>query len=152
MMTPELTIFLAEDDDGHATLIRRNIERARLGAEIVRFRDGHELLNAFAAGPATLGIGRRIVVLLDISMPRVDGLEVLRRLKSDRATARVPVYMLTTTDNPSEVERCFELGCNAYVTKPVAYDAFTSAIERLCAFLAVTQIPGLPGRSDRVFA
>src|SRR5689334_12664807 len=132
MMAPELSIFLAEDDDGHATLIRRNIERHRLSAEIVRFRDGQELLDAFAAGPVTLGIGRRIVVLLDISMPRVDGLEVLRRLKSDRATAVVPVYMLTTTDNPSEVERCFALGCNAYVTKPVAYDAFATAIERLC--------------------
>jgi CheY-like chemotaxis protein len=150
-MTPELTIFLAEDDDGHATLIRRNIERARLGAEIVRFRDGQELLDAFAAARAQW-TGRRIVVLLDMSMPRVDGLEVLRRLKSDRATSAIPVYVLTTTDNPSEVDRCFALGCNAYVTKPVDYDAFMTAIERLCGFLAVTQVPGPPGRSDRVFA
>ncbi len=149
---PQLTIFLAEDDDGHATLIRRNIERARLGAEIVRFRDGQELLDAFGAGVASHAMGRHIVVLLDISMPRVDGLEVLRRLKSDRATSAIPVYVLTTTDNPSEVDRCFALGCNAYLTKPVAYDAFTEAIERLCGFLAVTQIPGPPGRSDCVFA
>lgn len=151
-MTPELTILLAEDDDGHATLIRRNIERARLGAEVARFRDGHELLEALAAGPETLAPGRRIVVLLDISMPRVDGLEVLRRLKTDRATSAIPVYVLTTTDNPTEVDRCFALGCNAYVTKPVAYDAFMAAIERLCGFLAVTQIPGRHERGGRVFA
>jgi CheY-like chemotaxis protein len=151
-MTLPLTIFLAEDDDGHATLIRRNIERARLGAEIVRFRDGQELLDAFAAGPETHATVRRVVVFLDISMPRVDGLEVLRRLKSDRVTSAVPVYVLTTTDNPFEVDRCCALGCNAYVTKPVAYDAFVEAIERLCAFLAVTQVPGLPDRSGRVFA
>jgi CheY-like chemotaxis protein len=151
-MKPELSIYLAEDDDGHATLIRRNLERGRLNAEIVRFRDGQELLDAFAPGSGLSAPGSRIVVLLDISMPRVDGLEVLRRLKSDRATAAIPVYVLTTTDNPSEVVRCFALGCNAYLTKPVAYDAFILAIERLCGFLAVTQIPGRPGRSDRVFA
>jgi CheY-like chemotaxis protein len=147
-MTPELTIYLVEDDDGHATLIRRNIRRTGLGAEVARMRNGQELLDALANGPSA----ERVLILLDISMPKMDGLEVLRRLKSDPATAAIPVYMLTTTDNPSEVDRCFALGCNAYITKPVDYDAFTVAIERLCAFLAVTQIPGPPKRSNRVFA
>lgn len=145
-----LMILLAEDDDGHATLIRRNLERAGLGAEVVRLRDGKEVLgylrqefgaeSAQAAGPR-----RPILVLLDIRMPGMDGVEVLQQMKSDPKLKAVPVYMLTTTDNPAEVERCFDLGCNAYLTKPVSYDAFIRAIERLCGFLEVSQIPILPG-------
>ena len=148
----ELTIFLAEDDDGHASLIQRNIRRSGLDADVVRFRDGQELLDAFAGGLSSPGPRRRVVVLLDISMPRVDGIEALSRLKTDPATAAVPVYLLTTTDNPLDVDRCFALGCNAYMTKPVAYDAFTAAIERLCGFLAITQSPGLPAGRGRVVA
>jgi CheY-like chemotaxis protein len=144
-----LTIFLAEDDDGHAALIRRNIQRSRIDAEIVRVGDGQELLDRLAA-PATLPPGRRALVLLDISMPRVDGVDVLRRLKADPSTSAIPVYMLTTTDNPSEIDRCFELGCNAYLTKPVAYDAFLTTMQRLCDFLEVAQLPGAPERTSHV--
>lgn len=140
----EIRILLVEDDDGHATLIRRNIQRAKLEAEVVRVPDGAALLEHLASDVA---VGPPTVVLLDISMPRMDGLEVLRRLKEDPETKALPVFMLTTTDNPAEVERCFALGCNAYLTKPVAYDAFAAAIERLCAFLAVAQFPALPSRT-----
>lgn len=144
-----LIIFLAEDDDGHASLIRRNIRRTRLAADIVRARDGQELLDEVSA--SLLGdLRRRALVLLDISMPKVDGIEVLRRMKSDPATRSIPVYMLTTTDNPAEVNRCFELGCNAYLTKPVAYEAFIVAVQRLCEFLEVGQLPGAPERRDHV--
>ena len=69
------------------------------------------------------------------------GIEALSRIRSDPRTRFVPVYMLTTTDNPAEVSRCFRAGCNAYLTKPISYEEFTAAIERLCAFLNVTQIP-----------
>jgi CheY-like chemotaxis protein len=140
----DFKIFLAEDDDGHATLIRRNIQRTRLNAEVVRVGDGKALLEQVTGRAAGLDAGRRTVILLDISMPAMDGIEVLRRLKGDPSTRLVPVFMLTTTDNPAEVERCFALGCNAYITKPVAYDAFTAAIARLCAFLEVAQFPALP--------
>lgn len=136
----DIRILLAEDDDGHATLIRRNIRRARLDADVVRVTDGAALLDHLAEQAAD----RPTVVLLDISMPCMDGVEVLRRLRADPVTRSLPVFMLTTTDNPAEVERCFALGCNAYLTKPVAYDAFAAAIERLCAFLEVTQFPAFP--------
>ena len=144
----EIRILLAEDDDGHATLIRRNIQRARLDAEVVRLSDGTALLEHLASGAG----GGPTVVLLDISMPRMDGVEVLRRIKEDPATRALPIFMLTTTDNPAEVERCFALGCNAYLTKPVAYDAFAAAIERLCAFLEVAQFPALPSRTANASA
>jgi len=82
------------------------------------------------------------LLLLDIHMPRLDGIEALRRMKGDPDAKTVPVYMLTTTDDPREVDRCFELGCNAYLTKPVAYDALVATIQRLCSFLEVGRVPG----------
>ena len=152
-MSPErLAIILAEDDDGHATLIRRNLERSKLRAEVVRARDGAVALELLAGGHSAVQPGRRVVVLLDISMPRVDGLEVLARIKADPVTRSIPVYMLTTTDNPMEIDRCFELGCNAYVSKPVAYEAFVAAIQRLCDFLEIAHAPTLPERRQNVSA
>jgi CheY-like chemotaxis protein len=133
-----LKVLLAEDDDGHAALIRRNLERARLSADIVRLRDGQETLDYLRREFAGERPRHPMLLLLDIRMPGIDGTEVLREIKSDLRLRCLPVYMLTTTDNPLEVDRCFELGCNAYVTKPVAYEAFTAAIERLCAFLEVS--------------
>ena len=85
-----------------------------------------------AAGPTP----HPMLLLLDIKMPRVDGVEVLRQLKSDPQTALVPVIMLTTTDDPREIQRCYELGCSVYITKPVDYQAFVEAINRLGLFLA----------------
>jgi CheY-like chemotaxis protein len=82
-----------------------------------------------------------MLLLLDIKMPRVDGVEVLRQLKSDPQTALVPVIMLTTTDDPREIQRCYELGCSVYITKPVDYQAFVEAINRLGLFLQVVRIP-----------
>ncbi len=79
--------------------------------------------------------------LLDINMPRVDGVEVLRQLKSQERTARIPVIMLTTTDNPHEVARCYQLGCGVYITKPVVYEDFVEAIKRLGMFLSVVNVP-----------
>ena len=82
-----------------------------------------------------------ILLLLDINMPRVDGIEVLRRLKADARTNAIPVVILTTTDDPREIERCYQLGCSVYVTKPVEYSAFIEAINRLGLFLQVVRVP-----------
>lgn len=139
MTEPELTVLLAEDDDGHAVLIQRNLTRAGLGARFVRARDGREALDFFAQRDA--GPRGRIVLLLDIRMPIVSGIEVLRALKSEKRTAPVPVYVLTTTDDPQEVERCFQLGCNAYLIKPVAYDQLMETVRRLAYFLQITAVP-----------
>ena len=82
-----------------------------------------------------------VVVLLDINMPRIDGIEALRQIKADPALRQVPVIMLTTTDDPRDVNRCYELGCNVYITKPIAYDAFIEAIQRLGLFLQIVKPP-----------
>lgn len=151
MEQKRLKVLLTEDDDGHATLIRRNLERAKLTADIVRLRDGQETLHYLRRQFAGEN-SHPMLLLLDIRMPGIDGTEVLRQIKSDRRMRTLPVYMLTTTDNPVEVDRCFELGCNAYVTKPVAYEAFTTAIERLCAFLEVSHLPICPPESKHASA
>jgi len=135
----EVTIVLAEDDDGHATLVERNLRRAGLDNGFIRVRDGQEALDLLLgpdASPCT-----SCILLLDIKMPRVDGIEVLRRLKNDSRTATLPVVMLTTTDDPREIERCYQLGCNVYVTKPVEYEQFIEAVKRLGFFLQVVQLP-----------
>jgi CheY-like chemotaxis protein len=77
-------------------------------------------------------------------MPRLDGMETLRQLKANDDTATIPVYMLTTTDDPREVTRCFREGCNAYVTKPVDYAEFADTIKRLASFIMATKLPVWP--------
>jgi len=144
MEPQELRIVLAEDDDGHATLIRRNMERVSPGANVTRFRDGYSVLQYLRAELSKGGAQPPTLLLLDIRMAGIDGTEVLREMKNDPLLRAVPVYMLTTTDNPAEVNRCFELGCNAYLTKPVSYEAFVASLERLCAFLEISKLPVKP--------
>ena len=138
-----LHIVVAEDDDGHATLVQRNLERSGLVNTFTRLRDGQEVLDFFQGrglceGPAP---AEPHLLLLDIKMPRIDGVEVLRRLKADPHTASVPVIVLTTTDDPREIDRCYQLGCSVYITKPVNYQAFVEAIQRMGLFLQVVAVP-----------
>jgi CheY-like chemotaxis protein len=136
------TVVLGEDDDGHALLVRKNLERAGGGGVFVRLRNGQEVLDYFLAREtASPGEAREALLLLDINMPQVDGIEALRQLRSRPSTALLPVIMLTTTDNPREIARCYELGCNIYVTKPVVYEQFVDAITRLGMFLEVIRVP-----------
>ncbi len=143
MVTEHLVILMAEDDDGHASLVRRNLKRAGISNEIVHVSDGQAALDYLRCeGPYAARVPNGpLLLLLDINMPRVDGVEVLRRLKGEERTARVPVIVLTTTDDPREIERCYELGCSVYVTKPVAYEDFLEAIKRLGLFLSIVKVP-----------
>lgn len=131
-------IVLAEDDDGHATLIERNLRRGGLPTEIVRLRDGQAVIDAFRGRPGSAG---PMALLLDLKMPRLDGLSVLRQLKGDPATAKVPVVILTTTDHAEDVERCYALGAAAYITKPVGSEEFSRVIQSLAAFLSIVHLP-----------
>jgi CheY-like chemotaxis protein len=139
-----ITILLAEDDDGHARLIERNLKRAGFINRVVRASDGQEALDLLRSGGATIPADNRFLLLLDINMPRIDGIEVLRQLKADAKTAKVPVIMLTTTDDPREIERCYQLGCSVYMTKPVRYEDFVEALSRLGMFLEIVKLPAPP--------
>jgi CheY-like chemotaxis protein len=147
MMTEPLIIVLVEDDEGHAKLIQLNLERAGVANEIIHVKAGQEALDLVRGQGAYAGRNLRgpLLLLLDISMPGMDGIEVLRQMKADPALARLPpVIMLTTTDDPREIQRCYELGCNMYIIKPVIYEAFVDAIRRLGFFLQIVQLPAAP--------
>jgi CheY-like chemotaxis protein len=142
-MHPEPIILIVEDDDGHAFLVRENLEAAGLSNRFEHFRNGQTVLDFFfhqGAGPWSVA-GETYLILLDIRMPKVDGLEVLRRLKSDAELRKLPVIVLTTTDDAREVERCHQLGCNVYIQKPVDYEKFAEAIRRLGSFVSLLLVP-----------
>ena len=139
----DLVILLAEDDEGHAYLVQQNLLDAGLSNRVVHVKDGQEALDYIHCTGAYSDRtpDGPLLLLLDINMPRVDGVEVLRRMKADPDTSELPVIMLTTTDDPREVKRCYELGCSSYVTKPVEYDRFVEAVRRLGLFLAIVRVP-----------
>jgi CheY-like chemotaxis protein len=143
MTNEHLVILLAEDDDWHASLIQRNLKRAGVVNRVVRVRDGQEALDYMRCQGAYAGrpCGAPLLLLLDINMPKVDGVGVLRAIKADPATAQVPVIMLTTTDDPREVDRCYQFGCSVYITKPLQYEAFVDALTRLGMFLEIIKVP-----------
>ncbi len=146
-MKREVIIILAEDDEGHATLIVRNLKRAGISNEILQFKDGQETLDFFfqrGSGPHRVN-GKPHLLLLDIRMPKVDGVEVLRQIKEDPELRKTPIIMITTTDDPREVENCHSLGCNNYIAKPIDYDKFVDAIRRLGLFLLVVDVPKING-------
>ena len=146
MLANNITIVLGEDDDGHALLIEKNLVRIGLGDRFVRKRDGREVLEYFATAQAGKNTESTHVLLLDIKMPHLDGIAVLEQLKRDPGTAMLPVIMLTTTDDSREVARCYELGCNVYVTKPIVYEQFVDVVARLGMFLSIVEVPELVGR------
>jgi len=147
-MNREVTILIAEDDAGHAGLIRKNLGRAGIINTVKHFEDGQACLDyLFCRGEEgeTRKSGDSYVLLLDIRMPKVDGVEVLRQVKADPELRKIPVIMITTTDDPREVEHCHALGCSNYITKPVEYEAFVNAIRQLGLFLSVVQVPSING-------
>ena len=136
-----VTILMAEDDDGHARLIQERFESVGVRNPIVRFKNGDETW-AFLSATSKPGLeeGKGYLLLLDIRMPGLDGIEVLKRVKSDPRLKNIPVIMLTTTDDPREIGVCYELGCNNYLTKPVDFDKFTEVIKRLGLFLMIMKV------------
>ncbi len=142
-MTELPTILIADDDDGHAYLIEDNLRRGGVDTTFLRFNDGQEVLD-FLFGRTTepaFHADQPYLVLLDIRMPKVDGVSVLQQIKADPKLHKLPVIMLTTTDDPREVDRCHQLGCNVYVHKPVSFDAFAHAIAQLGRFVSLVKVP-----------
>lgn len=141
-MQNETTILIAEDDDGHATLIKKNLRRAGIQQEMLHFRDGQEVLDfLFKRGSRHLQDAHSYVLLCDIRMPKIDGIEVLRQLKADPQLRTIPVIMVTTTDDPKDVDQCHALGCSNYITKPVDYDKFVQSVQQLGIFLNMVETP-----------
>lgn len=146
-MNHEVVILVADDDDGHAGLICKNLARAGITNEIIRFKDGQETVDFLfrrGEGPHRES-GVPYILLLDIRMPKLDGTDVLKAVKGDQELKKIPVIMITTTDDPREVTLCHSLGCSSYVTKPVAYEAFVNAIRQMGLFLTIVEVPKVNG-------
>lgn len=138
----ELTILIAEDDDGHADLIMTGLKESGICNHMIRFIDGKQAWD-FVSGRGentVLDKNQSYLLLLDINMPKMDGVEVLGRIKSDDELKNLPVMMLTTTDDPREVEKCYSLGCNIYITKPVDFSKFAETLKRLGLFIQVVKV------------
>ncbi len=139
----DVAILLVEDDPGHARLIEKNLRRSNIKNDIIAVGDGQQALDYLFGEGEYVGIEHAspLLVLLDLNLPVLDGYQVLKRMKADERTRRIPVIILTTTDDAREVSLCYDLGCNVYITKPVDYEQFSDAIRKIGLFLSVVTIP-----------
>jgi CheY-like chemotaxis protein len=135
-------ILIVDDDEGHIELVRRNLRRIAVSNPILALSDGARALDyIFRRHEFADTVEEDPVILLDINMPgSVNGMEVLRQIKTDPATRKIPVIMLSTTDDPREVSRCYELGCSVYITKPVDSMEFIKAIRCLGCFFQIIRV------------
>ena len=137
-MNNAVTIVMIEDDEGHARLIEKNIVRAGVKNPILHFATGGAAMAYLRTSQHAVG---SLLILLDLNLPDMTGIDILQTLKADDALKKVPVIVLTTTDDKREIERCYELGCSVYITKPVEYEHFAQAIRQLGLFFSVIQVP-----------
>ncbi|NOZ68409.1 MAG: response regulator [Deferribacteres bacterium] len=136
-MKKDTVILLAEDDEGHAGLIIKNLKRAGVGNRILVFKNGEDILHFLSGEGKNLCLqdGNSCILLLDIRMPRIDGIEILQRLKQDETLRDIPVIIITTTDEPGTIQKCRDLGCKRYIVKPVDYNMFVETVRQLGEFL-----------------
>ncbi len=141
-----VSIVMVEDDEGHARLIEKNIRRAGIMNDIQHFTDGGSALTFMFESPHGPALNGPALVLLDLNLPDMSGTDILAKIKADGSPLkRTPVVVLTTTDDKVEIQRCYDLGCNVYITKPVNYESFAQAIRQLGLFLSVIQVPEVEG-------
>lgn len=143
-MSLPVKIIMIEDDEGHARLIERNIRRSGVNNEIVPFTNGTDAVRFLFGSDGTGSVHKdqALLILLDLNLPDMTGIDILKRIKDSRIKS-TPVVVLTTTDDEQEIKRCYELGCNVYVTKPVNYENFANAIRQLGLFFSVIQVPAV---------
>ena len=142
-MTQAVTIAMIEDDEGHARLVERNLRRSGLHNEIVPLANGASAITFLfgSDGSGLVNKGRPLLVLLDLNLPDMSGIDVLKRIKENEHLRVIPVVVLTTTDDKSEIQRCYDLGCNVYITKPIDYEKFANAVQQFGLFMYVMQVP-----------
>lgn len=141
----EVEILLVEDNPNDAELTRRALKKNNLANRIFHAKDGEQALQfVFAEGDFT---GRSVentpkVILLDLKLPKVDGIEVLEHLKADGRTKNIPVVVLTSSREDSDLQKCYQLGVNSYIVKPVEFENFVKAVSDLGFYwLLLNQIP-----------
>ncbi|HXT42267.1 MAG TPA: response regulator [Candidatus Angelobacter sp.] len=144
------TVLLAEDNENDIELTLTALAENNLANEVVVVRDGAEALDYLhrrGAHESRAG-GDPAVVLLDLKMPKVDGLQVLREIKSNENLKSIPIVMLTSSKEESDLVESYRLGANAYVVKPVAFEQFVKVVKQVGAFWAVVNEPPPKARQN----
>ena len=138
-MKKNTVILIAEDDAGHFQLIKKNLWLTCVNSDILQFKNGQEVLGFLFKTNTEICVEDRkeYILLLDIRMPQVDGIEVLKRIKEDQELRKIPVIMLTTTSEAGMIKQCYELGCSYYMVKPVNYHHFMETVQNLGEFLSL---------------
>lgn len=140
-----ITILIVEDDPGHAKLIEKNLRRGGIDNPILAFANGQLALNYLKAYDdfEDRSLNQCILMLLDLNMPVMNGVELLRTLKQDDQLREVPVIILTSTDDQREIDECYSLGCNLYIPKPVEFDRFSDAVRQLGMLIGLIAPPSI---------
>ncbi len=134
-MPSQVDVLLVEDNRQDAELIIRALRRHNLADRLQHVKDGAQALDfLFGTSPSDNGVQALKVIILDLKLPKVDGLEVLRRLKADERTTLIPVVVLTSSTVPQDVTDSYKRGANSYVSKPVQYEDFVSTISELALY------------------
>lgn len=138
-----VTILMVEDEAAHAKLIERNLRRGGITNDIIKINNGRDALDyLFGKGNYANHVRPiHLIVLLDLNMPGVDGYQVLKEMKADEECRVIPVVILTTTNDPNEVQRCYDLGCNNFVNKPVDSKEFAKTIQDMGLFIDIMSFP-----------
>lgn len=145
-MKKEDVILIAEDDKRHFELIRKNLLRAGIRNKMLCLADGQEILNfLFDMDKGGKGeyYNQEYILLLDLSIPKIDGIEVLEKIKQDTKLKKIPVIILTAADAPDIIERCHNLGCSTYIVKPTKHEDFEETIQKIGNFLSVVEITSI---------
>lgn len=146
MNTRIVDILLVDDSPDDVELALHALQRDHISGRVQVARDGAEAIDVLFNGGAPLANApqRLKVVLLDLKLPKVDGLEVLRRLKADPRTRTVPVVMLTSSREERDIIESYQLGVNSYIVKPVQYDDFSHVVRQLGHYWGTLNQPPLP--------
>jgi len=143
-MNHEIEILLIEDNMNDAELTIRALKKNNLANKLVHLKDGAEAIDfIFAEGNYS---GRKVenvpkVILLDLKMPKVNGIEVLKKIKADERTKKIPVVMLTSSNEDPDIQECYRLGVNSYVVKPVRFEQFVKSVSELGLYWMILNQP-----------
>jgi len=142
-MIKDPVIILAEDDDGHAALIYKILKRAGIKNDILHFEDGEKTLNYLLKRGGDFHREDDVshILLLDLRMPVVDGKEVIRQIKQDKELHNMPIIVISTTDESSEIEHCYSLGCSKYIVKSIQHEKLIKDLNQLAHYLLDDVIP-----------
>lgn len=146
-MAEKVKILIAEDDDGHANLLNLHLKQEGINNKSTRFKNGREILHFLyrtGKGPHREK-NTAYFLLLDLKMPKVDGTEVLKKIKAESELRKIPVAVVTTTDDPREVENCYTIGCNFYLVKPFGGDDFSKITKTLAHLIRTMEHPIING-------